>query len=256
MIITPEQALVVILIMARLLGMVVMAPVFSNQQIIAPVKIALIFWMAGMISFFVPLPAALPSSMSLLVLALILEFMIGIIYGFVAQLLIVGVELAGSLIDTQAGISAAALFDPGRGQQATLVSKLYREIVVLMFLILQGHHALLISIRASFDLIPIGAGTFPMQAIAHVFQMGGVLFKIGIQIAAPLLIVIFLLDFAFGMLSRVAPQVNVFQLSFQLKPLVMVSVLMLVVPGLVYSVERIIEKILEEFVLLSRLLVS
>ena len=231
-----------------------MAPVLNNQTVVSPAKLALMFWMSMMVIGTVPF-TDLPDSLMHLVLALMIEWMIGAIFGFSAQLIMVGVELAGTLIDTQAGISAASLLDPAMGRQTTLISRLYREMTVLIFLLLNGHHALFMSIRSSFDLLPIAGGLPPDKVIVHIVNLGTMVFKIGLQVGAPLLIVIFLVDFAFGMLSRVAPQVNVFQLSFQLKPLVMVSVLMLVGPRLVSSVEQIIVVTADEFARLTHLIV-
>jgi len=252
MILSIAQLMVLVLVMARLFGMFMSAPVFSNRQILVPAKVAMMLWISGMILFLIPVPNVLPQSFIQLALALGVEFLVGVMFGFLAQLILVGVEIGGALVDTQAGISAAALLDPTRGQ-TTIISKMYREIVILFFLLMNGHHIVLLSVRSSFELMPIGSGFPQPSAMLYLIQLGGLMFKVAVQFAAPILIVIFILDFCFGMLSRVAPQINVFQLSFQLKPIVMVFVLMLIVPGLMYGVEQMMSLLIREFMQFSAL---
>ena len=67
------------------------------------------------------------------------------------------------------------------------------------------------------------------------------IFSIGLQVSAPILLVVFLIDFGFGMLSRVAPQVNVFQLGFQIKPLISILIFLTIVPGLLDILYYILE---------------
>lgn len=233
MIIPIEHGIVVFLITARILGLFMTTPIFNNAQLMpGMVRITMMLLLALLLSFIAPLPTALPAQPIPFVLAVIMEMLIGICLGFTIQLLIIGVELAGSIIDTQAGISAAAMFDPLRGDQVTIIARLYRQLILLVFLLLNGHHIVLLAIRTTFDVIPVGMAQefITVDHMLYVVQLGSMIFKVGWQFAVPVIVVIFFVDFGFGMLSRIASQVNVFQLSFQLKPLVMVFVLMLIIP--------------------------
>ena len=80
----------------------------------------------------------------------------------------------------------------------------------------------------------------------HVVTFAKEIFLIGTTLAAPVLLVVFLIDFAFGMLNKVAEQVNVFQLGFQVKPSLSLLIVLASIPGLVDRVFRILEKLTEE----------
>jgi flagellar biosynthesis protein FliR len=145
-------------------------------------------------------------------------------------------------MDTQAGLSVASLLDPSTGQQTSILSRLVRTIAVLVFLLINGHHVVLGAMVQSFSVIPLTATLNLLEASRYVTEIAVDIFTAGLQISAPILIVVFLIDFGFGLLSRVAPQVNVFQLGFQVKPIISLTVLISVIPGLVEIIYFFIEK--------------
>ena len=97
-------------------------------------KISFIFWLTLLLIFIIPLPLQLPGTPLLFFLAIFAEFIIGALIGFVTQLFIVGIEFGGSLMDTQAGLSVASILDPSTGQTTSILSKLLRQIGVLVFI--------------------------------------------------------------------------------------------------------------------------
>ncbi|MDG2265266.1 MAG: flagellar biosynthetic protein FliR, partial [Candidatus Marinamargulisbacteria bacterium] len=233
MIIPIDYVIVVSLITARIFGLFITAPVFNSSQLMpGMVRVIMMILLSMLISFAVPLPDVIPAQPISLFLALVMEIVIGLCLGFTIQLLIVGIELAGSIIDTQAGISAASMFDPLRGDQVTIIARLYRQLILLVFLLLNGHHVVLLAIRTTFDVIPVGMANELITGdhFLYVVSLGSMMFEVGWRFSAPVIVIIFFVDFGFGMLSRIASQVNVFQLSFQLKPMVMILVLLLIIP--------------------------
>lgn len=249
MIITTAQAVTFGLVFTRTVVMVLMSPVFSNKEIFSLAKITFIFWVCGLLIFYIPLPQEFPLTPITFLFAMLTEAMIGAILGFVAQLLLIGLEFAGNLMDTQAGLSVASQLDPSTGQATTLISKLMKTIALLVFLLIDGHHVILATLIQSFQALPIGSPFQLSQAALHVANSGALIFELALQLSAPILLIVFLIDFGFGMLSRVAPQVNVFQLGFQLKPIVSLFIFLSIVPGLVdlmyYLLERVSENMLE-----------
>ena len=258
MIIPIDYIIVVGLITARIFGLFVTAPVFNNAQLMpATVRIIMIVLLSTLIAFVVPLPNTLPAQPISLLLAVAMEILIGLCLGFTIQLLIIGVELAGSIIDTQAGISAAAMFDPLRGDQVTIIARLYRQLILLVFLLLNGHHIVLLAIRTTFDVMPIGMAHNMITGnhFLHIVNLGSMIFEVGWRFSVPVIVVIFFVDFGFGMLSRIASQVNVFQLSFQLKPMVMIVVLMLIIPYFLEDVSELlamIPNLMGDFILVGQ----
>ena len=242
MIISQEQVVTFFLIFARIIAVLLLTPGFSGKEIFASGKIAFIFWTCLLLVFTVPLPLSLPPTPIMFFFAIIVEFLIGAMLGFITQLLVVGIELGGSIMDTQAGLSVASLLDPSSGQTTSILSRLLRQITVLVFFLINGHHVVLGAVVQSFKAVPITSKFNIFEASRYVTEVSVDMFVAGLQIAAPILLIVFLVDFGFGLLSRVAPQVNVFQLGFQVKPLVSVAVLLTVVPGLVEIVLFFLEK--------------
>ena len=242
MIITQDQIVVYFLIFARMIAVLLLTPGFSGKEIFSSGKISLIFWVSLLMVFVIPLPLSLPGSPILFFFSILIEFLIGAMIGFITQLLIVGIEFGGSLMDTQAGLSVASLLDPSTGQTTSILSRLVRQISVLVFFLVNGHHVVLGSLVQSYRAIPITSKLNIYEASGYIVSICVDIFNAALQIAAPILLVVFLIDFGFGLLSRVAPQVNVFQLGFQVKPIISLFVMLTFIPGMVELVYSFLEK--------------
>jgi flagellar biosynthetic protein FliR len=248
MIITVTQVLIFLLIVSRMVGVFAFAPIFSHKQLITTGKVAIVIWTAGLLVFVIPLPNILPSNGLAYGLAIITEVFIGSLIGFISDLFISGVEFCGTLMDTQAGLSVASMLDPGSGKQVTLFSYMLKWASMMVFFAIDGHHMILTALVQSMTILPIGN---PMslaqvsEGAHYLVQLGGYVFYLGVQLAAPILLVIFLVDFGFGMLNKVAEQVNVFQLGFQIKPTVSLIVFLAIIPGLNGRVYEIMEDVIE-----------
>jgi flagellar biosynthetic protein FliR len=248
MVITLNQILVFALILARIIGVISFAPFFSNRTLLSSGKMALILWLTILIVFVVPLPLELPKGNTVFIIAIVMELLIGALIGFATDLLVSGIEFAGSLMDTQAGLSVSAVLDPSTGKNAALFERFLRRTAILIFLIVDGHHMVLSAVYQSFRVLPVGAPVHIAQGSYFVLGLGKEIFAIALQLASPIILVIFLVDFSFGMLNRVAEQINVFQLGFQIKPIVSLFIFLAISPGLVQSILMIIETVLTNVV--------
>jgi flagellar biosynthetic protein FliR len=243
MIITYTQILVFFLIVMRMGGLLLYAPIFANKNLFSLSKIPLIFWIPMLFLFSVPLSPNLPDTAITYIFACLLEVIIGALMGFTTDLMVTGIEMAGSLMDTQAGLSVAALLDPSTGRQITLFAHMLKWISIMLFFIMDGHHIVLSAIYQSFKVLPVGAPFNLQEGAMFVVKQGSYLFYLAVQLASPILLVVFLIDFGFGMLNKVAEQVNVFQLGFQIKPSVSLIVFLAIVPGLNSSILRVMKQI-------------
>lgn len=246
MIVTLAQAEVFLLILARMLGLFFEAPVFNYKIFPIAARIALATLITYVLWFVIPLPRILPNTLIAFGIALITEFAVGALIGFIARMMIVVIEVAGGLMDTQMGLSVGAAMDPQTGTQTTIVSTFYRNIATVIFLTVNGHHMLLSACHKSFKALPLGHPVYFQNAADQLTQLGVNLFSLGLQIAAPVILTIFLMDFAFGMISRVAPQVNVFMLGFQIKPIVGLFIFFAGIPLFVEKISLLLEGTLEE----------
>ena len=241
MIVTIEQIIAFILVFTRMASLLTFAPVFSNKEVLSLFKIALCFWISALTLYFIPLPKVFPETLIMLMLAIIVEILIGAILGFISQIFITAINVGGAIMDTQAGLSVASLLDPSTGSQTTIIARFTSLIALLVFLLIDGHHIIFSILIQSFQAIPIAAEPSFNNAIMFLLETSVHIFSIGLQVSAPILLVVFLIDFGFGMLSRVAPQVNVFQLGFQIKPLISILIFLSIVPGLLDILYYILE---------------
>ena len=241
MAIQAEHLIVFSCILIRLLFMFFFAPGLNLKEFTSFGKISLAVWLSLLVIFVIPLPPVLPESGTLFIFTLLKEALIGMMIGFIMELFIVGIEFGGSLADTQAGLSVANILDPSSGLNLTLISKLFRTLAILLFFILDGHHTLITALLKSFELIPISTFVNHTAAIQHLIESAVHIFSVALQVAAPIILVIFFVDFGFGLLSKIAPQINVFQLSFQMKPLITMFILFTIVPGMVDILAYVLE---------------
>ncbi|MCP4049602.1 MAG: flagellar biosynthetic protein FliR [bacterium] len=248
MILQLTQVLVYVLILARLVGLILYAPIYSDRRIFTMGRIAVIIWISGLIMFVVPLPDAMPESNIAYVLALAAEILVGALIGFTTDLMISAIEFGGALMDTQAGLSVANLLDPANGQQRTLFALMLKWTSIMIFLTVNGHHMVMTVIMESFAVLPLGAPVAMVklsEGCLFLAKIGYYVFSLGVKLAAPIILVVFLIDFGFGMLNKVAEQVNIFQLGFQIKPTVSLIIFLAIVPGMTDSIFRVMEQITE-----------
>ncbi|MBU0572883.1 MAG: flagellar biosynthetic protein FliR [Candidatus Margulisbacteria bacterium] len=256
MIISLAQLSVFLLIVTRIGGIMVQTPVFSSRSFPTPAKVALSVWTAAVMWFVVPVSSALPTTTVSLLLVLASEFTIGLLIGLIANLIFVSVQAAGEIIDLQMGLSVAQSFDPIFGSQISIVGRLFFFTMITMFLIINGHHMVLAGVYKSFNMIPAGQlANFGNGALVlQIITLGSKLFAVGFMLSAPTLLILFIMaSFVFGIVSRVAPQVNVFMLSFQVRPTLGLIGILLTVPLLVKHIANMLGILGEE---LLKLLVA
>jgi flagellar biosynthetic protein FliR len=250
MAITLDQIVVFFLIFSRFIGLVGTSPFFSNKQIFSVGKMALVFWTCGLLIFVVPLPDFIPQSPMSFVLLLILEFLIGAFMGFTADLMVSAIEMAGAIMDTQAGLSVASLLDPSTGRNAALFELLLKWVALIIFIQVDGHHMVLTALNTSFTLLPVGVPVDLARGSQYILSLGTHLFLSAVKLSAPILLVIFLVDFSFGVLNRIAEQINVFQLGFQIKPMVSIVIFLGMAPNLMAIIVNMMEDVMTSLVLL------
>ncbi|MBH38149.1 hypothetical protein CL658_03860 [bacterium] len=250
MILTYYQLSVFFLIFARFSGLVLVSPFFSMKSLFSLAKVSFVFWVSVLIMFVVPLPQSLPNSLFIYFFALMIELVIGLIIGFTANLIMMAIEFGGAIMDTQAGLSSASVLDPTSGKNAALLELLMKYLAIMLFLIINGHHMVLSAVFESFSIMPLGQPVDFSAGSQYLVSLGSALFLIGLKLAAPIILVIFIVDFSFGILNKVAEQVNVFQLGFQVKPMVAVIIFLGIAPNFGNILVGIIETVMNSLVTL------
>jgi flagellar biosynthetic protein FliR len=207
-----------LLLIMRVGGILVVAPIFSHRSIPALLKIGLIILVSLIILPTISsIKTELPPDLLGLAVILIKEIAAGLIIGFTAQLLFIGVQFAGDLIGLQMGFGIVNVMDPNSEAQVPLIGQLQVVLATLIFLALDGHHMVLSAIGDSLNAIPLGQINFT-GSTADVIVRGGVgTLAQGIKLGAPCIVTLFLMDIAMGVVARTVPQMNIFIVGFPLK---------------------------------------
>jgi flagellar biosynthetic protein FliR len=158
------------------------------------------------------------------------EFLLGLIFGFVSQLILYAVQMAGHLLDMQIGFGIVNVFDPQFGQQIPLIGNFKYIMALLLFLVTNGHHMLITALFASFKLIPVTGVVFHASLAEFIVDLVSGIFTIAFKISLPVLVAILLTDVALGILARTMPQMNIFIVGVPGKILVGIFTLSLAFP--------------------------
>jgi flagellar biosynthetic protein FliR len=197
----------------RVLGLMSAAPILSNRAfpVRARVAFAALIALCAAPSIAVPPAFDLASGKALAVIAR--ETGIGLAIGFAARLALSTFELAGELIGLQMGLSFAGFFDPASGSGNAVGSTL-GTLSLMSFVAMDGPIALILAVIHSFSAFPIDAvGGLPLARLSPL-AMGSELFATGLSIALPFMSLLLFLNVVLGVMSRVAPQFNLFGRGF------------------------------------------
>ena len=228
----PSTALLLLaLCAARIIPVLVVAP-FLGGRLVPPVvkvglavAVALLIWPQALRG--VVLPQLGPVHV---VLLLAKEAFVGLSLGLCAALVFLAAEAAGQLIDTARGASMAESLVPQSGTRASPVADLYLQLAVVVFLALGGHRLFLQALARSYEVVPLTAlpSTAGLTALAlGVIDMTGQMLLVAVGLATPVLLAAVLTDLAFGLVNRVAPQLNAWILGMPAKALVGAALVLL-----------------------------
>ncbi|HEY2388654.1 MAG TPA: flagellar biosynthetic protein FliR [Candidatus Binatia bacterium] len=214
------HVVVFMLALARVGGLMIMAPILGSR--VAPVRVraALAFFLAIAMLPAVPAEAAGALAMDAGAVrvggALALEVAIGFTVGLVAEFVFSGVQVAGQLAGVQMGLGISSLIDPQTQDHLTALSQWQNLLALLVFLAIDGHHLLIRAVAQSFTLLPIGGGFPAADGLGRVLVLASGIFVIALKVAAPVMVMLLLVNGAMGVLAKLIPQLNVFIVGFPL----------------------------------------
>jgi len=229
--------IIALLFFIRISSFLFVAPIFSNSGVIPHLKIIIAIFLTLFIttSFWNDQPQ-IDFHLWNIVLLAFKELMVGFAIGFSAQLVFYAARFAGGLIDFDMGYHTSLLFDQN-ASSPSLIGQVYDLVVLMVFLLINGHHFLIETLFTSFKIVPISVATPTEATISIVVKYATSIFIVAIKIAAPAIIALFVTNLALALLSRIAPQTNIFILSFQVKVVVGLVILLVSVPFVVYFIK-------------------
>jgi flagellar biosynthetic protein FliR len=215
-----QQVAAFFLVLARVSPLFVLAPLFSSPVLPARVRGIVAVGLAVGLSPVVAGQQRIGTDAWALGGLIGKELMIGLAFAFALGALFAALAVAGSFIDTMIGFSFGGLVDPVTGNQSAVLTQAYGLVAVMIFIAIGGDGWVIQGLARTYELVPVDA--FPQlgRMVAGVDDAFVTIFASAIQVAGPVLLALVLTDAAFGMVSRVVPQLNVFQVGFPAKVLV------------------------------------
>ncbi len=225
--------------MARILGFVGAAPVFGNNAV--PRRIKLVVGLAVTMGVLPVVTATPPEAIDSWagILILFQQTLIGIAMGLVLRVVFAALDLMGEIISLQMGLSFATFFDPVAGGQTAVVGEFLTLIATLVFLSLNGHLLMIDALARSFEWLPVSA-TLPHKGGWLVLaRFGASIFASGLLMALPIVTALLITNIALGVLTRAAPQLNLFAIGFPITLTVGFGVLLLALSHLAPLLQHI-----------------
>jgi len=223
---------------ARIFGVFLTEPVFSSRAIPRRFKAGFALAITVLIAPMLPPLPAVPLVSAAGVAILVQQLLIGAMIGFVLRIAITAVEMAGMLSGMQMGLGFAMFFDPAQSAQVPALGRVISVFVTLLFLAFGGPQIVLSVLVDSFSVLPVGS-PFPWRSLEALAMWGRHLFSWGLWLSLPVIAALLVTNLAIGVMTRAAPQFNIFAFGFPLTLLIGFVMLYLSLPLLLPAIETL-----------------
>ncbi|MGP1675551.1 MAG: flagellar biosynthetic protein FliR [Burkholderiales bacterium] len=224
--------------LARIMALIASAPVIGNAGVPASLKIALGLLLTVLVAPLVPSPPGIDPASAGGLLILAQQVLIGLAMGFSMHVVFHAAEMAGEFIGLQMGLGFATLYDASVPGMIPVIGQFLGVAVTLAFLAVDGHLLLISTLVESFRVLPLAALSSP-SGLRDLAEWGSSIFSYGLALALPLLAALLITNLGLGVLTRAAPQLNIFAVGFPLTILVGFIGLTLVLPYFAPTLERV-----------------
>lgn len=231
----------------RALALMTSLPVFSQRSVPMRVKVALAFFIALASQASLPAMPVVPLDSALAWIVVLQQVLIGVSLGFAVRVVFAAVEFAGEIIGLQMGLNFAGFFDPVTASQGTASGRFFGTMVAFLFIIINGHLAIIAALIKSFSAFPVGPEPFAFLRAVQPHVWGAEVFAIGLWIALPLVGMLLFVNLVLGVISRVAPQINIFAIGFPVTLGVGLIGMLLTLPLLQQPFTMALERMLDHF---------
>jgi flagellar biosynthesis protein FliR len=245
--------------LTRVMALFIVLPIFGDNTVPQVVKIFLAFTI-NMIVF----PMALHNGQvqigdaaqsDLGIIGLVLrEAVLGFTLGFVAKLFFEGLSFAFGHMGSTMGFNMASAYDHHMEANTPVISQMIMILATLIFLAMDGHHIFLKALVQSYEAVPVGGFALSRVVASYVLETAAQVFWIGVKLSAPMALMTFMLNCAFGIVSKAVPQINVFVVSFAVNILAGFLIISLTLPVFGTSVGEVFQLMAERMAHLMKVL--
>jgi len=213
------QAQLFFLAFTRIMAVMIHVPALGGQNIPSQVRIGLGLTLALVLFPLQSAPTGEMIGAFAFGVGIGKEIIIGTLVGFAADLAFGAIQIAGSAMGMGSGFESGRIFNPSLGEAGSAFDQIFVMTAAMIFLILDGHHLVLIALQKTFTAVPLN-GALPFNGLEAVLRMTSVFVASGVHMALPVMAALFLTDLTLGLLARIAPQVQVYFLGLPVKVVV------------------------------------
>ena len=228
----------------RVSAMLLIAPVFSASGVSVRFRVLLAVLIAALAAPIIPTPPTTDLFSASGLLMAIREVGIGFAIGFVLQLVFGAVVYAGQAVSMTMGLGFAMAVDPQNGVQVPVLSQMYVILATLLFLSLNGHLILIATVIDSYQILPANLSGIPVSSLGEVAALGSKVFASGISLALPAMAAMLMVNVTFGVITRTAPQLNIFAVGFPMTLMGGFFVLFINIPNLIAALSQFLDQAL------------
>lgn len=217
----------------RVAMMFAVAPLFGGRLVPKRVRLLLsllVTWV--LVPVIPPAPAIDPLSAQGVMITL-QQLLIGLVLGFMLQMVFTAFVLAGQVIAMGMGLGFASMVDPQNGVNVPVIGQYYTTLATLLFLVLDGHLLLISLLAETFRSLPVAVDGLTRQSLWDVAAWATHMFAGGVLIAIPAITALLLTNIAFGVITRAAPQLNIFAVGFPITLMMGFVIMFFTLPALV-----------------------
>ena len=198
----------------RVLAVFTAAPIFSSKSIPLRARIALAFFISLASQASLQDQPLISLSSPEALGAVMQQVGIGLAIGFTVRLVFASIELAGEIVGFQMGLNFASFFDPSFNTQSSAVAKFFGHMAAFLFIVMNGHLLVIMAVVTSFKAFPVDQNFIEALKVMKLYELGANLFASGLWIALPMVGMLMFVNLAMGVVSRVAPQMNIYSIGF------------------------------------------
>jgi flagellar biosynthetic protein FliR len=223
--------------LARVLALIASAPVLGNPSVSVSLKIGLGILLTILLVPLLPSSPGIDPASATGLLILAQQVLIGLTMGFAMHVVFHAAEMAGEFIGLQMGLGFATLYDASVPGFIPILGQYLGVVVGLVFLAVDGHLLLITALVQSFEVLPFAPLSAP-SGLRAVVEWGGKIFSWSLMLSLPLLAALLITNLALGVLTRAAPQLNIFAIGFPLTILMGILVMVMSMPYFAPVFER------------------
>lgn len=223
----------------RIGAMFMAAPIFGTRSVPVRIRLVLALAVSWVLAPVIPeVPAVDPISAEGVLIALH-QVLIGVAMGFVLQMVFNALIIGGQSIANSMGLGFASIVDPENGVQVPAISQYYLIMAMLVFLALNGHLVLLELLADSFRTLPVGTSGLSREALWMLVNWTGQMFAGAVLLALPAIVALLVVNLSFGVMTRAAPQLNIFAVGFPVTLLLGFLIVLMTAPSLTPHIENL-----------------